>query len=240
MRNIYPEIAQYLGGSTPPPPPPPPPPPADVTELANGVSVAIAAQQGNERMFVFDVPATATSVSFQMAGGSGDADMYIKYGAQPTRATGGWDHRPYINGNNELVTTTASAGKWYVMVHAWSTYSGATLVARYTTGGGNSGDVLVSGVPVANLSGAQGSEVTYRIVAPVGVTNLRFQISGGTGDADLYVRKGTAPTRTVYDYRPYIDGNNELVTATPSAGTWYVMLRGYTAYSGVTLVATAE
>jgi len=64
-------------------------------------------------------------------------------------------------------------------------------------------------------------------------------MSGCTGDADLYVRRGSKPTLTSWDYRPYLIGNNETVEVTdPAAATWYIMLRGYHAYTGVTLKAT--
>jgi uncharacterized protein YkwD len=64
-------------------------------------------------------------------------------------------------------------------------------------------------------------------------------MSGGAGDADLYVRYGALPTPSTYDYRPYLDGNNESVApAVSTEGTWYLMLRGYASYSGVTLVAS--
>ena len=67
---------------------------------------------------------------------------------------------------------------------------------------------------------------------------LEIAISGGTGDADLYVRRGAQPTTTAYDYRPYLSGNNETVTVNnPTAGTWYIGIRGYAAYSGLTLDA---
>ena len=58
----------------------------------------------------------------------------------------------------------------------------------------------------------------------------------GTGDADLYVRFGASPTTTAYDCRPYATGNAETCTFnSPQAGTWYVRVRGYAAYSGVNL-----
>ena len=101
---------------------------------------------------------------------------------------------------------------------------------------------LVNGQPITGLAGAQGSELHYSIAVPSGATNLRFQISGpGTGDADLYVRFGQQATRTMWDYRPYLDGNNETVNPSPiQTGTYFVMLRGYTAYSGVTLTASYQ
>ncbi|NVJ64976.1 MAG: S8 family serine peptidase [Gammaproteobacteria bacterium] len=102
-----------------------------------------------------------------------------------------------------------------------------------------SGDgVLTKGVAETNLSGASGSEAFFTIDVPAGATNLTFTMSGGSGDADLYTRFGSAPTTSSYDCRPYKNGNNEVCTvAAPNAGTYHVMLRGYTSYSGVSLVA---
>jgi len=66
-----------------------------------------------------------------------------------------------------------------------------------------------------------------------------INISGGTGDADMYVQSGTKPTTTSYACRPYLNGNTETCSfSPPAAGTYYVMLRGYAAYSGVSLKAT--
>jgi serine protease len=66
---------------------------------------------------------------------------------------------------------------------------------------------------------------------------LSFTISGGSGDADLYVRFGSPPTTTTYTCRPYLNGNNETCSfSAPQVGTYHVMLRAYTAFSGVQLV----
>ncbi|HET9679240.1 MAG TPA: M4 family metallopeptidase [Gammaproteobacteria bacterium] len=103
-------------------------------------------------------------------------------------------------------------------------------------GGGNDGGTLENGVPVTGLSGSQGSEVIYTLEVPSGASDLLFTISGGSGDADLYVNFGSEPTTSNYDCRPYIGGNNEDCSfASPQAGTWYVMIRAYSSYSGVTL-----
>jgi secreted trypsin-like serine protease len=90
-----------------------------------------------------------------------------------------------------------------------------------------------------NLSGASGSFVHYPITVPAGATSLTVKQFNGTGDADLYVRYGSQPTTSTYNCRPYLSGNNETCTFTnPTAGTWYVSVRGYTSYSGVSLTAT--
>lgn len=99
------------------------------------------------------------------------------------------------------------------------------------------GTALKNGVPVTGLAATTGQAKNYTMAIPAGAKNLSFKISGGTGDADIYVKFGSAPTTSVYDYRPYKAGNNETVTiATPKTGTYYIMVRAYRTYSGVTLV----
>ena len=102
-----------------------------------------------------------------------------------------------------------------------------------------SGNVLTNGVPVTGLAATTGNELNYTMVVPAGATNLKFVISGGTGDADLYVKFGSAPTTSSYDCRPYVTGNSETCTiATIQAGTYYVMLNAYASFSGVTLTGS--
>jgi hypothetical protein len=90
---------------------------------------------------------------------------------------------------------------------------------------------------VASISGAAGSARYWRITTPANKT-LSVTISGGTGDADLYVRSGSRPTTSTYDCRPYLTGNSESCAIATQAGDYYVMVRGYTAISGVTLIAS--
>jgi PKD repeat protein len=103
-----------------------------------------------------------------------------------------------------------------------------------------SGTVLCNGVAVTGLSAAAGATTaTYTLAVPAGATNVKFTIAGGSGDADLYVKFGSAPTLSSYDCRPYIGGNAETCTiANVQAGTYYVMLRAYNAFSGVSLTGS--
>ena len=216
---------------------PPPPPPGD-TVLANGVPVSNQSDStvGNMKFYKLTVPAGQTSLTFTLSGGTGDADMYVQSGAHPTETT--YLCRPYVSGNSETCTfTNPAAGDWFVGLRAYAAYSGATLTGTYAANGG--GDpYLTNGVGVGPVSGASGSNQYWRIAVPAGKT-LTIRISGGTGDSDLYTRFGSRPTTATYDCRPYLTGNSETCTKTnTSAGDYYVMLRGYTAYSGVTLVGS--
>lgn len=65
---------------------------------------------------------------------------------------------------------------------------------------------------------------------------LQISITGGTGDADLYVRFGDQPGTREYDCRPYRWGNEESCTFnTPADGQWHIGLRGYEDAYGVEL-----
>ncbi len=100
---------------------------------------------------------------------------------------------------------------------------------------------LTDGVEVTGIGGEAGSTRYYAIEVPTGATQLTVATSGGTGDVDLYIRRGALPQEFVYDCRPFLPGNEETCTvASPAAGYWYIMLRGHAAYADVRLVASHD
>ena len=99
--------------------------------------------------------------------------------------------------------------------------------------------VLVNGVALIDLAGSKGSNRYYSVQIPAGASNLLISIAGGNGDADLYVRAASRPTASTYDCRPFSAGNAESCSIpVPVAGTYHVMLTGYSAYSAVRLKAS--
>ncbi|MFC0155252.1 S8 family peptidase [Xanthomonas dyei] len=105
-------------------------------------------------------------------------------------------------------------------------------------GGGGTGNTLTNGTPVTGLGASSGAELNYTIAVPAGSGTLTVAISGGTGDADLYVRAGSAPTDTTYACRPYLSGNAETCSISAPSGTYYVRVKAYSTFSGVTLSAS--
>jgi leucyl aminopeptidase len=207
------------------------PPVGDV--LANGVTVSgLTASTGGEVNYTMDVPAGATNISFASSGGTGDADMYVKLGSKPTDSS--YDCRPYAGGNNESCAITTSGGTYHVRLKAYSTYSGVSLVGNYTEGG--TGGLPVIDTTETNIAVATGAWAHYTQALDAGYASIVVTMSGGNGDADLYVRKGAESTTSSYDCRPYKTGNNETCTVSnPGATTIYMDIRGYSAASGVSL-----
>ena len=212
------------------------------TVLQNGVAVTgLSGARNSQLMYTMVVPAGATNLKFVTSGGSGDADLYVKFGSAPT--TSSYTCRSWNTGNSETCSiSNAQAGTYYVMINGYSAFSGLSLTGSYTAGGGGNpgGTTLTNGVPVTGLAATTGNWTSdYTLVVPSGATNLKFAISGGTGDADMYVRLGATPTTSSYDCRPYLSGNTESCTATaPTPGTYHVSLRAYSTFSGVTLTAS--
>ncbi|NQZ28682.1 MAG: M20/M25/M40 family metallo-hydrolase [Colwellia sp.] len=210
-----------------------------VDELQNGVAKSGISGAAKQQLFyTLAVPANATALSFSTSGGSGDADLYVKFGAKPSLTT--QDCKSTSNGNTESCDiTNVQAGTYHVMVEAWSAISGVTLTGSYTSGSTGGNDPIND--TLNNISVPQGQWQHYTQVLPAGYANMTINISGGTGDADLYIRHGAQSTSTLYECRPYLDGNTESCSlSAPAAGTWYLDVYGYQAVSGLTLTLQAN
>ncbi|MDP5207962.1 S8 family serine peptidase, partial [Alishewanella sp. SMS9] len=108
----------------------------------------------------------------------------------------------------------------------------AAVLAATGSGSGATG----SSSTLPNLSASRNNWLHYTINIPAGMQNFTASIAGGTGDADLYVRRGARPTTSSFDCRPYLQGNNETCSiSNPAATTWHISIRAYSTFSGVTL-----
>jgi endonuclease I len=122
--------------------------------LSNGVAVTgLAASTNNALSFTLAVPSGASNLSFVINGGTGDADVYVRFGSTPTLST--YDCRPFLSGNSETCSFTApQAGTWYVMVNAFTSFSGVSLTGSYTaaSGGGGGGTGYYAGIVASSAS----------------------------------------------------------------------------------------
>jgi vibriolysin len=212
------------------------PPPTSTTPLSNGVALTgRSGAAGSATYYSIAVPAGQSTLVVETSGGTGDADLYVRVGSNPTTTT--YTCKSDGSTSTERCSLSApAAGTYYILLQGYSAYSGVSLKATHSTSTTPTYPVLADAVPVSNVSGASGSSQYWQMQVPAGVASLTIATSGGTGDADLYVRQGAVPTTSTYGCRPYRSGNAETCTfSSPAAGTWYVMLRGYSAYSGVTL-----
>ncbi|WP_444996741.1 M4 family metallopeptidase [Aliikangiella sp. IMCC44359] len=192
----------------------------------------LSANKGEEIIYTMFVPYHGSNVKIETYGGTGDADLYVKFGSMPTDTD--YDCRPYRNGNGEDCYSNRYNGTYYIRIKAYADFNDVTLVGSYEHSSDPSNEPIDRTEAIGSLPRGQWARFTQ--VLPTGYSNLNVSISGGSGDADLYVRKGAESTTSSYDCRPYKNGNAESCDFTnPAADTWYIDVRGYSAASNVTL-----
>ncbi|TQV89766.1 pre-peptidase C-terminal domain-containing protein [Aliikangiella coralliicola] len=210
--------------------------PPDVIELVNGQETAVPNLATREaKMFKLEVPAEATDVVFEITGNNGDADLYVRFGEQPTNEVN--DCKSTSSNSNESCSLSAQAGTYYARVYAYAGFTNLKITATYTTG--NSGDTeLVKDVTqnVPNL--AKNDSTYYQFTVPEGVSNVKVSTNGSNGDLDLYVKKGARPDNNDYDCRSISSNSIESCSPGDTAGVYYVKVFAYSAFTNATIVMT--
>ncbi len=109
--------------------------PAQATPTScDAVEVTAAGLSASKNAWVYksiDVPACANTLNVNIAGSVGDADLYIRFGSQPTTAA--YECRPWKDGSNETCTVNnPNAGIWHIGINAYDAFSGLSLTATAT------------------------------------------------------------------------------------------------------------
>lgn len=211
------------------------PGPAPTVVLSNGVALTgQGASTGSWKHYKIAVPASQTSLAIVMSGGTGDGDLYVKRGAQPTSSS--YDYRPYLSGNNETVNVTNPvAGDWYISIYAYSTFASVSIKATYA-GGGGGGCTSVS----ATLSGTGATSYQPSSTGYVSSIsgNHTATLTGPAGtDFDLYLQKHNG-TSFVDVKASEGSTSSESITYAGTAGTYRWRVYSYTGSGTFTLCTT--
>ena len=195
--------------------------------LSNGVpATGIAGAKDSEQFWTLDVPAGATGLKFVTAGGSGDADLYVKFGAKPTTAS--YDCKSDGSSNAETCSiATAQAGTYHVMIKAYAAISGVSLTGSYASGpsdgvvwsnGGLStgatakdGTAAPSGTSWSELQNNNGNTAESNTTTGYAVSNATYRVAD-----DFVVPSGQSWTLSsvdVYAYKTSYSGSSSPFTA---------------------------
>ncbi len=207
------------------------------------LDVTSNAAQNDEVRFTTETlePGTySVTMTHDAANPGGDADLYVRAGAAPTRST--WDCRPYAYGSDEECSVTLTeAAVIHVMVHGYDAGSNAfRLVIEGKDGGGGTEPPPAQWEGLDESGTVARNEELHYSTGTVAAGTYEFVLSG-TNDADLYVRTGSAPTTTAYNCRPYLNGSAETCSVSlTSPGEIFVMVRGYANSSNFGLVGSRQ
>jgi len=215
---------------------------SDVIVLTDGVAVTGSLSGTKDaKYYRLDVGSGKTQLKVELSGPSdADFDLYAKLGDKPT--TSSYDYRSISYTSTETITVTnPSAGSWYFMVYSYSGSGTFTIKATTSTASTNVTQ-LTDGVPATgSLSGSKDGKY-YSITIGSGKSQLKIELTGPSGaDFDLYVKLGSLPTTTSYDYRSITSSPSETISITnPSAGTWYILVYSYSGSGSFTIKASTS
>lgn len=101
------------------------------SKLENNTTTAPFSElKGENTQFSVVVPEDTTNLKISLAGGTGDADLYVRYGAEATLKT--YDCRSWNDGNDEVcVYEDVPAGEYFIRVEAFESFSGTSLSVSY-------------------------------------------------------------------------------------------------------------
>lgn len=133
-------------------------------------------------------------------------------------------HYPHCGGDNHALTLSDDDAAGAAALYGAPTSGTPTTPDPEPTPGAGTAQ---SGA--ADGSVAAGREQHYQPLSVLAGSTFRAALTG-TGDADLYVRFGSAPSTREYACRPYRADSNETCELTVPAGETqaFVMVRGYT------------
>ncbi|UXI66761.1 M12 family metallo-peptidase [Tahibacter amnicola] len=206
------------------------------TALTNHNPNTFSIGQGTKKYFKIDVPAGTQAIAFRTWGGTGDADIYVKQGSNPTttdnvcKGTG-------PNSTEVCRINNPAAGTWYVMVDAYSALSNVVTAASFA--GGCSGTLelgYLTGtnnqnyLPLSSGSYTSSTSGTHRGVAAgpsAGADfDMELQKQNGTSWAKVNTSGGTGPTTA------------EDVSYSGTAGTYRWRHYSYSGAGGYSLCIT--
>lgn len=121
----------------------------------------------------------------------------------------------------------------YGLVQAKAAYD--YLTSKTCTGNGDDDGGKGTG-RIAGISADTGQWVYFTVDVPAGTSYLDVSTSANNGDADLYIRPGAQPTRSVYACRSLAYTSNEFCPIfNPTITTWHVGVYAYRSFADLTM-----
>jgi hypothetical protein len=146
----------------------------------------LSGSSGNSQFYSFVVPTGASNLLVQTIGvGSGDVDLYVRYGSQPTASE--YDCGSENYSNNELcLIDSPTLGTYFVELFAYESFSGVNLLISYNSN--VTASVPDAPVNVAAIAGVESASVLFSAPFSNGgatIDNYRASCGGGIGTSTI-------------------------------------------------------
>ncbi|TMP45447.1 collagenase [Pseudoalteromonas citrea] len=202
--------------------------------LTKGLPRIISAEQDSLFYYTFEVPAGATDLKISTGQGTGDVDLYVRFGSKPTLTE--YDCRPYKGGNAEQCDIVApQVGTYYVMTRGYNRYADVSLLADYVSAASRLPDSCQTQGVVTGGRVLSGQAVCLANQTPMwfsmenmsGQNQIRIETAYGSGDLSLEYSNSGWPNETNVEASSTNSGNNECISLSGQSQYW-----GYLKVSG--------
>lgn len=163
---------------------------------AGATLTGLGAQENVELIYLLDLPVSATNLTVELSGGTGDVDLFMKAGVRPTNRD---DYNDCQSGSptttERCQLTGVTPGSYHILLHAFSTFSGTTMTIRLD------GEVLPFNIEVVFIDhGTAAQDAVFIEAAARWMSILPIDIPDSDFSNDPY-----APDSCI-DGQPVVDG----------------------------------
>jgi len=206
-------------------------------DIERGTQVdGLSAPRGGEIRTEITIPAGATNLRFLTGNGTGDADLYVRLGSEPTTTTFDCSSTRTNNNAETCEFDLSPGGTYHVLFFADQAVNNlSTLIVYDDPTPQAAAEELFSANNIGWRSGTRSG--TFNV--PAGITRLVVQMSGGTGDANLGVRPNGNANFSCTSTNAGTN-NESCVVNNPRAGTWQVSVSAASRFSRANLIISGE
>ena len=207
--------------------------PVPVTPLTWNAPTTVSGTAGMPLYYAVTVPAGTPMLQVRTAGGTGNVDLYLGNEEFPSTSTSLCSSSREST-SESCVIGSPVPGTYHILLNTSSSFADVQLTAGPP-------DITQLALPAGTappFSGARDSQTYFSVTVPPGTSTLRISMSGGTGDADLYVLRDQLPTRGSAECSRAGGTNDEsCIWLGPSAGTYFILVYGFSAFANAQLQA---
>jgi hypothetical protein len=169
-------------------------------------------------------------ITIKLGTKTGDADLFVKKGG-PASSTDHTFKSDKANLESDTITIDAKKGETYGIAVYGYKQSDFELSATAPKLGATPPPVTPEPINFHKAGRVTKNQEDHFQITVEQDGELDVKMSG-SGDADIYLRVGSKPTKDEYDHRPYLDGSSETLKVKVKKGDiLYGMVRGYAASS---------
>ncbi|MFT5757776.1 MAG: hypothetical protein ACI9LM_002512 [Alteromonadaceae bacterium] len=190
--------------------------------LQNGQSLRLNGEAKTEQCFKLQLPDNSKSYQVIAQADNGDADLFVRHNALATQSQ--FDCKSDGNNSNETCSGDVDGGYLHLNLFAYQAFTDLTLIVN----------VEIEPIPTdcavfdlilgqqTNITATAKSSMCFKLSVTEANFEVDFHTEGGTGDADLYVKKDSKATLENFDCKSVQQTSNETCTLTANVGDYYV------------------